>query len=256
MTRSRAAREEAFWNDAYQSTGSGHHRYLWSKHIEGQSYVGECFQRLAATLRQRRILSLGGGVDRLAVRLAQSGNEIVTVDISPVAAAATLTLAEQEGVVSRVTTLVGLAEEIPLPRESFDVVISKRALHHMDIARTMVRVRELLVEGGVFLAEEPICLLRSLRWVHRNLPFHPNAPRTEDERELTERDFALIRNTFAAVSVEYFDFVTRESIAYVLDRGGLAWLLRPLGKLDHHLINHALPVLHRLGSYAVFEATK
>ena len=253
---SRAAREEAYWNSAYQSTGSEHHRYLWSKHIEGQSYVGERLQRLASGFRHKRILSLGGGVDRLGVRLAKASNDIVTVDISPVAAAATLDLAAREGVADRVTALVGPCEEIALDPEAFDLVITKRALHHMDIPRTVGRIREVLVEGGLFLAEEPICLLPALRWIHRQLPFHPNAPRTDDERELTGGDLALMRSTFASVAVEYFDFMTRESAAYVLDRLKMAWLLRPLGKLDHRLVNRGLPILRHLSSYALIEATK
>jgi hypothetical protein len=251
----RVAREQAYWDEAYRSTGSEHHRYLWCKHIEGKSYIGEYFQGLAAELRQRSILSLGGGVDRLGVRLAKAGNEIVTVDVSPVAAAATVDLAKQQGVACHVRALVGLAEEIPLAKESFDVV-SKRALHHMDIARTVMRVQELLVAGGLFLAEEPMCLLRVLRWIHQKLPFHPNAPRTSDERELTPADLALIRGTFGEVKLDYFDFMTRESVSYLLDKARMEWLLRPLGKLDHRLINHDLPILRCLGSYVVIEARK
>jgi Methyltransferase domain len=190
------------------------------------------------------------------VFLAKAGNQVVTVDISAVAAAATRELARRDGVKDNLTTLTASVEEVALERESFDVVISKRALHHMDIVRSVGRVYEWLVAGGVFLAEEPICLLRALQWIHQRLPFHPNAPRTPDERELTEHDLALIRHTFSHVGVKYFDFIGRESVAYFLCNARMDWLLNPLGRIDYFLINQGLPILRRAGTYAIIEATK
>jgi SAM-dependent methyltransferase len=253
---SRVARERTYWNDVYQTDGTEHHKYVWVKHVEGRSYVGQRFLRLATGFRRKLILSLGGGIDSPAVALAKAGNRVVSVDISPVAAAATVELARQEHVAGNLTTLVGASEDIDLNDESFDVVLSKRALHHMDVERTVARIRRLLVDGGMFLAEEPICLSAGLEWVHRRFPFHPSAPRTPDERELTQDDLSLIRHSFREVRLSFFDCLTRESVAYVLARTRMDSLLNPLGRLDYVLLNKSRPILRRLATYAIVEASK
>ncbi len=253
---SRLARESAYWNDMYQCDGTEHHKYLWVKEVENRSYVGQCFLRLAARFRRKQILSLGGGIDSLAVALAKADNRVVSVDISPVAVAATVELARREHVADKVTALVSASETIDLEDESFDVVLSKRALHHMDVERTVGRIRNLLVDGGVFLAEEPICLSAGLEWVHRRFPFHPTAPRTRDERELTHDDLRLIRHSFREVRLCCFDCLARESVAYVLSKTRMDWLLNPLGRVDHVLLNKCLPILRGAATYAIIEASK
>jgi len=170
--------------------------------------------------------------------------------------AATAALARQEGVADKVTALVGASESVDLPNESFDVVLSKRALHHMDVGRTVARVHNLLVDGGVFVAEEPICLSAGLRWVHRKFPFHPSAPRTPDERELIHDDLALIGQTFRYVRTNVFDCLTRESIVHVLVNIRMEWLLKPLGRLDDVMLNSGLPMLRGAATYAIIEARK
>ena len=253
---SRLTRESAYWDSAYRSDGGEHHKYLWVKSVEQRSYVRERFVGLCARWRGKRILSVGGGVDSLAVDLARADNRITSVDISPVATAATAALARQQGVADKVTALVGASESVDLPNGSFDVVLAKRALHHMDVARTVARVRDLLVDGGVFVAEEPICLSAGLRWVHRRFPFHPRAPRTPDERELTEEDLLLIRRTFREVRTSLFDGLTRESVAYVLVSIRMGWVLNPLGRVDAFLLNSGLPLLRAAATYVIIEARK
>lgn len=240
----------------YGSTGSEHFKYLWSQQLHEHSYVGECFYKVACLLKQKTILSLGGGVDLLSLWLAKEGNHVVTVDVSAAAAAKTRELAICNGVEEYLTTLVSSAEEVALESESFDVVLTQRALHHMDVVRTVGRVYKWLTSGGIFLAEEPICLLRTLQWLHKKVPFHPSAPRTPDERELSEDDLALIRRMFSQVRVSYFDCLTRESVAYFLCKARMDWFLNSLGRIDHFLINQGLPILRGLGTYAIIEATK
>ena len=151
---------------------------------------------------------------------------------------------------------MGASEEIALGDDSFDVVLSKRALHHMDVERTVGRVRDLLIDGGLFLAEEPICLSAGLKWIHKKFPFHPTAPRTPDERELTDRDLTFIQRSFREVSVRHFDLLGRESVAYVLEKLRMDWVLNPLGRLDDLLMNRSLPFLRSVATYAIIEASK
>jgi len=256
MVRERAVREQIYWDDAYRTGGPHHAKYLWTKRIERISFIGECFYRLTGSLKHKRILSLGGGVDRLGVSLAKGGNQIVSVDVSPIACAATVELARQEGVLENFVSLVAPGEEVQLEDGSFDVVIFKRALHHMDLPTVIGRAHRLLVPGGLLLAEEPICLLGWLLRAHTTFPFHPEAVRTIDERELVPGDLNLIRRTFSEMDVSYFDCVARESVAYFLHRARIDRLLRLLGKLDHVVLNRYLRVTRYLSTYAIIRAVK
>jgi SAM-dependent methyltransferase len=253
---SRSARERAFWDGTYNPRGVNHHRYVWVKGVENRSHIGDCFSRALSGLRGKRVLSLGGGLDHVAVTLAQAGNRVVSVDISPVAAVRTGELAAQFAVAEYVTTKTANCEELRFQEGEFDVVVCKRALHHMDLAKVLAGAHYALAPGGAFLAEEPICLSRVFRWLHARFPFAPEAPRTPDERELTEREFALLRQTFRKVRVRYFDFLARESVAYFLSKAHLVGLLKPLGKFDDFLMNRCFPALKGFATYALIEAVK
>src|SRR5262249_23503167 len=114
ITTARMDRERAYWNEAYRVDGDDHRKYVWSKRVEGLSYIGRCFRRLISTLENKRILSLGGGIDRLAIELAKAGNRVTSVDIAPQAVAATIALARQERVLDRLTAVTAAAEAVDL----------------------------------------------------------------------------------------------------------------------------------------------
>jgi ubiquinone/menaquinone biosynthesis C-methylase UbiE len=253
---SRPARERAYWDDVYSPKGQNHYKYVWANGIVEGSYVEECFYDALHALRGGRVLSLGGGLDRAAVRLAKAGNRVVSVDISPVAGARTRELALQSGVADNVRTLTADCEQLHFPEAEFDAVICKRSLHHMDVPSVVAVAHRVLEPGGMFLAEEPVCLSGVFRWLHAHVPFAPEAPRTPDEKEVSEPEFALIRQTFREVRFRYFDFLARESVAYFLSKVGLAKLLRQLGRLDYFLMNCCCPSLRGLSTYVLIQAIK
>ena len=251
----RAAKERAFWDEAYRGEGTAREKYLWSKYITEASYGETLFRALLGGFSGQTILTIGGGVDTIAVSLAKNNNRVVSVDISPAAAQETAALAQRAGVERNLNAVVMNCEEMVLA-EKFDVVICKRALHHMNLSKVVARVHDSLVEGGRFIAEEPACLLKPLRWIHEVFPFHPQAPRTDDEVEFTQEDLALIENMFREVRLHYLECLTRESIKYCLWRARAGRLLRPLGRLDSSLVNDYLTPLRYLSTYVLIQATK
>lgn len=253
---SRSARERAYWDDTYDPNGVNHGRYVWVKDIENRSYLVGCFHQALRGLDGKRVLSVGGGLDHVAVTLAKGGNRVVSVDVSPMASARTRELVERSGVAGNVETVTANGEELRLEEGEFDAVVCKRALHHMDLAKVVAVAHHALAPGGMFLAEEPVCLSRTFRWLHARFPFAPNAPRTPDEKELTGRELDLIRRTFREARFRYFDFLARESVAYFLSRAHLVNLLGPLGRFDDLLINRCLPVLKGFGTYVLIQAYK
>jgi hypothetical protein len=251
----KAARERAFWDEAYRAEGSAREKYLWSKFITESSYNEDLFNAILAKFSRRRILTLGGGVDATGVSLAKNNNRVVSLDISPAAARQTRELARRLGAEKNLSAVVMNCEEMAL-EEKFDVVVCKRALHHMSLHKVMERVHGCLAEGGCFVAEEPVCLLKPLRWIHEKFPFHPEAPRTEDEVEFTGEDLAFIGDSFREVRFHYTECLTRESVKYCLWRARADGLLRPLGRLDFSLVNYYLKPLKYFSTYVVIQATK
>jgi SAM-dependent methyltransferase len=252
----RRHREREYWDRIYDTEGRNFQNYSWMAYVEETTYNARFFRDRIRLLHRQKVLSIGGGLDRFGVTLAREGNRVVCVDISAVAAARTQELANQAGVAGNLIALAGSCEGIDLPPESYDLVVSKRALHHMDISRVVPWLHTLLKPGGVFLAEEPICLHPLIRKIHDKFPFYGDAPHTPDERELTDADLALVQSTFRSTRLYYFDFLARESVAYHLHR--LRWprLLYWLGQTDYYLVNRLIRPLQRLCNYVILEAQK
>jgi cyclopropane fatty-acyl-phospholipid synthase-like methyltransferase len=101
----RLLREKVYWDQVYSREGDGSPSYSWMKFVEDRTYIAELFQALLTPLSRRRLLSIGGGVDRLGISLAEEGHRVVCVDVSPEASARTRELADRAGVSDRLTAL-------------------------------------------------------------------------------------------------------------------------------------------------------
>jgi protein-L-isoaspartate O-methyltransferase len=255
MMSDRAARERTYWNEAYRVEGAHHAKYLWSQFINNSSYSQDFFNSLLNKVSHQKVLTIGGGIDTLGISLAKNNNHVVSIDISEVAMRQTLNLVRQACAEKNLSAVVMNCEEMVF-NHKFDVIVCKRALHHMNFSKVIERVHDSLIEGGRFIAEEPVCLLKSLRWIHEKLPFHPQAPRTVDEVELTEKDLAHLDSVFQEVKFHYLDFLTRESVKYYIWKAGAARLLKALGRFDCLLLNNHLTPLKYLSTYAIIQAIK
>ncbi len=249
-----AAREKAYWEETYRAGGLDHEKYLWGKFINESSHGDEIFNALLGQYSRHKVLTIGGGVDALGISLAKKGNSVVSLDISDEASRQTRELARQLGLEKKLSAVAMNCEEMAFDDE-FDVVVCKRALHHMRLPEVLGRVRNALKEGGSFIAEEPVCLLKPLRWVHKKLPVNPS-PRTADEVEFTQEHLALIAGAFREVKFYYMEFLTRESVKYYLWKAGAGRALRPLGRFYFSLVNKYLTPLKYLSSYAIIRAVK
>jgi hypothetical protein len=252
----RLEREAVFWDRVYGRNGGQDQNLSWMEYIEETTFNAQFFRGLLTPLRKRRILSIGGGVDRLGVGLAKEGHQVVCVDISPEASARTEALGYQAGVKGRLTVQSAGCEEMTFAPASFDTVVCKRALHHMEIATVIPIIHTVLETGGLFVAEEPVCLHPLVRWVHERCPFYGDAPHTPDERELTFPDLDLISKTFRSTRLFHFDLLARESIAYRLKKHRWKGLLYLLGKTDFYLANRLIPPLRRFCNYVMIHAIK
>ena len=221
-------------------------------------YYEQFFQDMIKEFRNKRILSIGGGIDSFALYLAEKGNYVDSIDISKEAVVKTSFLAQKLNVDGKLRAycLNWEKEEI---NKKFDVVIIHEALHHMNTQKAITKIYDVLEEGGCLVALEPICLLGIIRFFHRKFPFHPAPfyihPEGEMDRELEAKDLSIIKKKFKNTAFHFFDMLTRESIFYFLYKVGLRKILKILGSIDYHLARK-FPVLQYFGSYIICKAYK
>src|SRR5579862_3786139 len=103
----------------------------WDQHGSvGLSGVTAAVLDAADVKPGRRVVDLGCGTGQLSLPLAAKGAQVLAVDVSP----AMVKKMEAEAGRAGVTTLEGLAtpvEELSLPGQSVDLIVSSYALHHL-----------------------------------------------------------------------------------------------------------------------------
>jgi SAM-dependent methyltransferase len=200
------------------------------------------------------VYSLGGGIDAIAVDCAIKGASVVSVDLSPAACKGTLELARESGVEERISAVPGNCEEASWDQQA-DIVLVYKALHHMDIPRVLGKISNLLKEGGVFLAVEPVCLWTVLKWIHRLIPFHPIYEVGENEIELSSEHLQLFEQKFGEVDFFFFDFLTRASVWYFVEKMNIANLGNILKGTELKALQY-VPQLRGLCSQVLIRARK
>lgn len=252
----RNSRESNYWENTYRQTTTRDTVIdIFPTCIDDYRLTTQYFFSILKQVQNRRVLSVGGGVDRYALFLAKNNNEVTSIDVSPEAGIKTVQLAKKYGLEKKIRAITGSCEDMDYNRR-FDIVVSRHALHHMNFTQALTAIESALVSGGLFLAEEPVCLTAFVRFLHKKAPFHPEPLCfTEDEVEFSSKELDQISAMFRNVRFYYADFIMRESIMYVLYKAGLKKFLPALGKLDAVLLNR-LPFLRKFGSYVIVNGTK
>jgi SAM-dependent methyltransferase len=110
----------------------------------------------AAVPNARSVLEYGCGTGFTTIVLAQTGFDVVAVDINAQALQVVDRLAATRGL--QVTTFNGVFGQVPDAGNRWDVVLFYESFHHcLDFQKLLQRLHELLAEGGaVIFAGEPI----------------------------------------------------------------------------------------------------
>jgi protein-L-isoaspartate O-methyltransferase len=216
--------------------------------------INEFFNHLIGEVNGMRVLSIGGGIDYTAVHLASTGAHVCSTDVSRVACEKTRLLASHYRLKGALQVLQSSCEHLKFHQE-FDMVISKGVLHHVNFAKGVARVKEALVDRGVLVALEPICLSKIIGFFQKNFPFHPQTLVTPDEIKLSHEELKLLRGSFSKLEYYYFDLLSRPSITYLLSRIKASALTPVLKIADAYLVERAHFLTHYC-QHIVFRAEK
>ena len=164
---------------------------------------------LAATepLGGRDVLELGCGEGDLTVRLAAAGARVTALDLSPRMLDLARRRMERHLPEAEVAWVSGSAEAMPFADESFDLVVGKWVLHHLDLEAALTELHRVMRAGGRGVFAETSALNPLLRVaraaVHRiGIGFG-----TPDEHPLTRADLRLIGARFRLCKVDFPDFL-------------------------------------------------
>lgn len=205
-------------------------------------------QRLGK-LQGKRLLDVGCGLGEASVYFALRGAEVTSSDLSQGMLDATCRLARLHD--TKVTPHVSAAEDLQLSQDSkFDIIYTGNLLHHVDIEKTLIRLKRHLAEGGILVTWDPLAYNPAIN-VYRSMA---TDVRTPDEHPLKWTDIKSFHKYFNRVETRYFWLTTlvifvfmavvqrrnpnRERFWKVVVQEGekWRWLYSPLEKLDRLLL--------------------
>lgn len=196
----------------------------------------------------RRVLDLGCGTGELTLQLLARGARVTALDLSPgmveVArrrAAAFAPHGAFEGVAMP-------AESTGLPDSSFDLVIGKYVLHHVELEAALEEFMRLLAPDGRAIFIENSGLNPLLMLARRRLAGRFGIPRfgTPDERPLGKLEYRLLKSRFPSARLEFPEFTFFQLLDRQLLRFRRPRVTRLLRALDD-AVHRLLPPLRRYG---------
>jgi ubiquinone/menaquinone biosynthesis C-methylase UbiE len=159
MHRTLESTEELDGGDSTVYTDLADKRSKWTD----PQFVREA---LALGVQAGNALDLGCGPGHITIRLAQSAPELKVwaLDLAPDMLAIVREKAKQAALSKRVRTCLGDMCELPFPDETFDLVVSQFALHHLpEPERGLAEIRRVLKPNGAFIIRD---LLRPTSRLH------------------------------------------------------------------------------------------
>lgn len=206
-------------------------------------------------LKGKKALVVGCGDGGDAIHLARLGAVVDAFDLSPEMLEYGKRLASEHGV--SVNFREAVAENMPYPDDSFDLVYVRDILHHVDIEPTMKEIARVAKPGAMMIVNEiyshSITDRIRYSWIVerviypllRSFVYGKDKPYiTADERKMTEKDIAMVKAHIRTKESRYFNFIVARLIpdsftfACKCDRA----LLRTVGGLGKYLAGRIVMV--------------
>lgn len=156
------------------------------------------------------ILEYGCGEDSYVDRLVEWGGRVTAIDISDEAVAAARDIAAERGFLGSASFACMNAEDLTFPDNSFDLVVGRAILHHLDLDRAYRSIARVLRPGGTAVFVEPLGHNPLINLYRRYTPHL----RTEDEHPLLMRDIEHAKRYFGEVELNYFTLLSMGTLAF------------------------------------------
>jgi ubiquinone/menaquinone biosynthesis C-methylase UbiE len=203
-----------------------------------------------------RVLELGCGDGDITLQLLDRGASVVAIDISPRTVEVARARVERFLPHASAAVTVAAVEDTRLEEGSFDLVVGKWILHHVDVDAAATEIRRVLRPGGrgVFFENQGVNPVLSL--ARRYLVGRFGIPRfgTKDEHPLSRADYALWRSVFANLELDYPDFHFFELFSRQIFHGSTR--LRLLTRRLDLFLWRRLPRLRRYSFHVIVKVTR
>lgn len=232
------ARERAFWDEHVPELAHILRRYEKGPDLNTKAMIDAIHP-----VRGARVLDFACGAGVTAAFLAQRGARVTAIDISPGSIERARQLAERVG--ASIEFVVGELTPTTFPADSFDAVVGRYALHHVDLTVIAPIIERILIPGGVGSFMETMGLNPLLRFSRRRIAGRAGVASygSEDERPLDRSDLRVLEANIGKVSLT----VGQMQFLRIFDRNVLRFRHRRaaavLGALDDLLARLGLGVL-------------
>jgi len=212
---------------------------------------------LTCNIKGKNVLVVGCGFGDDALRISKLGANVSAFDLSPDSLQIAKELAAREGL--NIDFQEMPAEKTQYPDSSFDVIMARDILHHVDIPATMKEIVRVAKPNAIFIVNEiyshsftekirrSMLIERVIYPRMRKFIYGPGKPYiTKDERKLTELDLQLISEPLQAPEFfRHFNFIVTRLLPDRFDF---------LGKLDQLLLRALRPMGLLLAGRILFSA--
>lgn len=191
-----------------------------SKRTEGKFYHGPAaryriafIDDLMGDIKGKKVLDLGAGNGWNTVQLLEKGAYVWAIDISPESIRHIDERAAQYKENGFYCGRVMDAADMDYEDNTFDLVVGHGILHHiLNYEKTIPEILRVLKPGGRAIFNEPLGINPFINCYRRLTP----RSRTEDERPLSTKDIALIRQLDPVLKCYFFELFTLLSKPLIL----------------------------------------
>lgn len=212
---------------------------------------------LRSGLSGKRVLVVGCGFGDDCFRIARAGAEVHGFDLSPALLAVGRAVAAREELDIDFREMP--AERLEYPDDSFDLVVARDILHHVEIPATLAEIRRVSRPGARLLVNEVythsgIDRIRHSRFVREvlyermvRIVYGARRPYiTADERKMNEHDMAQVRGAIHVEFERHFDFLVNRVLPADITACNV---------VDFLMLNAATPLARRLGGRVLVAGT-
>jgi SAM-dependent methyltransferase len=195
--KNRIAAEKAFHNARFSAAQPTHQT---SRYYLALEYWYRDYLTRINDIPAESVLEIGSGTESLALHLDSADFEFSSIDISEEAIA----FAQRKVRLPQAKFSVQDAHRTNFKSGSFDLVIGRGVLHHLDIDLACSEMKRVIKPGGRIVFGEPLDCNVLINLYRKCTP----KIRSADEEPLSMRVIRRLQDRFGKLNIKYYGFLT------------------------------------------------